>query len=197
MKDCEAIDALVTPYVDGEASHPEAQMVAAHLRACPSCRARVEAEASARHLLRAYAAVSKTLGETPSWRPRAFRLGRPALTVLHPAALAGIAATALALAAVSVRILAPAPISAAGVISDSYCARQHRFAERAGVDEATCTLGCVKAGAEFVLVSADGVYHIRNQDVRGLMVYAGARVDVTGTVKDRLITIERIAASGH
>ncbi len=55
MPSCREIDALVTPYVDGEITAAERAMVEAHLLACPPCRQRAEAEAGARQTLRARA----------------------------------------------------------------------------------------------------------------------------------------------
>jgi anti-sigma factor RsiW len=53
MPSCREIDSLVTPYVDGETTAAERAMVEAHLAACPPCRQRAEAEATARRTLRA------------------------------------------------------------------------------------------------------------------------------------------------
>jgi anti-sigma factor RsiW len=53
MPSCREIDPLVTPYVDGEIAAAERTMVEAHLAACPPCRQRAEAEATARQTLRA------------------------------------------------------------------------------------------------------------------------------------------------
>jgi anti-sigma factor RsiW len=49
--DCTSIDALVTPYVDGELPAPDRQRVDDHVRACPPCRVRVAAEDAARQLV--------------------------------------------------------------------------------------------------------------------------------------------------
>jgi len=51
MPDCSRIDALVTPFVDGELPESETQAVAGHLSACPVCRAKVAAEQSIRALM--------------------------------------------------------------------------------------------------------------------------------------------------
>ena len=50
----------------------ERTRVAAHLRECPACRERVDAEASARQMLHAHAAAART-----TLRPRVLNLGRP------------------------------------------------------------------------------------------------------------------------
>ena len=37
MSSCDAVDALMTPYIDGEASDTERHAVEAHLSTCPTC----------------------------------------------------------------------------------------------------------------------------------------------------------------
>lgn len=51
MPDCLSIDSLVTPYVDGELTGPSRDVVEQHMRACPPCYSRVEAERAVRALL--------------------------------------------------------------------------------------------------------------------------------------------------
>ena len=41
MPNCQAIDHLVTPFVDGELPDAERRRVEEHLRACPPCHSRV------------------------------------------------------------------------------------------------------------------------------------------------------------
>jgi anti-sigma factor RsiW len=52
MQSCREFDALVTPYVDGEATAAERALAEAHLAACPACRHRAAAETAARQTLR-------------------------------------------------------------------------------------------------------------------------------------------------
>ncbi len=52
MSECEHVDAFVTPYVDGEIGDPDRERIERHLRACPPCRRRVQAEGSIHALLR-------------------------------------------------------------------------------------------------------------------------------------------------
>ena len=52
MPSCLEVDALVTPYIDGEASAAERAVVDAHLISCPLCRHRAAVEAAARQTLR-------------------------------------------------------------------------------------------------------------------------------------------------
>jgi anti-sigma factor RsiW len=53
MPSCREFDALVTPYVDGEATAVERALVESHLASCPPCRHRAAAETAARQTLRA------------------------------------------------------------------------------------------------------------------------------------------------
>jgi anti-sigma factor RsiW len=53
MPTCREFDALVTPYIDGEATAAERALVDSHLAACPPCRHRTAAETAARETLRA------------------------------------------------------------------------------------------------------------------------------------------------
>src|SRR6266545_477479 len=49
---CREFDALVTPYVDGEASVAERAVAEAHLAKCPPCRHRAALETAARQTVR-------------------------------------------------------------------------------------------------------------------------------------------------
>lgn len=51
MPSCSAIDPLVTPYVDGELSAADRQLVDQHLSQCAPCRSRVTAEHDVRALI--------------------------------------------------------------------------------------------------------------------------------------------------
>src|SRR3989442_10186700 len=51
MPSCSSIDPLVTPYIDGELSQAERDAMDQHLRACPPCRSRVNAEHAVQQLL--------------------------------------------------------------------------------------------------------------------------------------------------
>lgn len=189
MNDCDAIDTLVTPFVDGELGGAESRMVSAHLRSCSACRVRVEAESTARQLVRCEAAVSHAAGREPDWRPRVYRLGRPAPAVPRTALLTGAAAAVIVAVVLLVR---PAPIAAVGMIGDSQCGEKHRYTA-SNVDNRRCTLNCVARGAEFVLVADNAVYTIRNQDFPELAAFADVRVAISGTLGGQAITISRIA----
>lgn len=66
MSSCTDIDALVTPYVDGELDHGARDTVDAHLQRCAICRARVTAERAACTLVKRRQA-DLTGGCAPAW----------------------------------------------------------------------------------------------------------------------------------
>jgi anti-sigma factor RsiW len=51
MADCRDLDSLLAPYVDGEAQAADSAAVDAHIRRCPPCRDRLEAEQEVREIL--------------------------------------------------------------------------------------------------------------------------------------------------
>src|SRR5258705_12723075 len=53
MPNCQAIDPLVTPYVDRELPDADRQRVDEHLRLCAPCHSRVAAEQAVRDLVQA------------------------------------------------------------------------------------------------------------------------------------------------
>src|ERR1700751_646811 len=53
MHNCDSLDPLVTPFVDGELSDADRRAVEEHLRLCPPCRSRVAAERTVHDLVRA------------------------------------------------------------------------------------------------------------------------------------------------
>lgn len=52
MTSCAELDALITPFVDGEVAGDVCQAIRTHLEGCPACRERVAMEQSARTLIR-------------------------------------------------------------------------------------------------------------------------------------------------
>jgi hypothetical protein len=94
-------------------------------------------------------------------------------------------AAALALSAMG---LLGADASWTGVISDSMCGASH-----GSKPAKQCTLGCVKKGAQYVVVVGDKVYSISNQNAPGLAKYAGDNVKVTGTMSGDSITVKKIS----
>lgn len=187
MMTCRDLDQLITPFVDDECSPADRSGILAHLRQCPECRTRVEAESTARHVLHAHAAIARTMGVSPAWRPRVIRLGKPALPV-HPTLL--IVLTILGAGVIGMW-LRPTPVLAIGVIGDSVCGHRHHPG-RPNADDRECTLGCVRRGAEFVLVTDTQIYRIHNQQLPELTAFANRRVKVEGRVEDGRILVGKM-----
>lgn len=71
MPNCEAIDTLVTPYIDDQLADADRQVVDAHLRACPPCHSRVAAERAVRELLQTRkSALAASCCPSPALRAR-------------------------------------------------------------------------------------------------------------------------------
>jgi hypothetical protein len=189
MMTCQELDALATPFIDGVCSDPERAAVLEHLQQCADCQRRVDAESTARHVLHTHAAVARTMGVSPPWRPRVFRLGQPVL----PVRSAWLILVAI-LGAGSIVWLRPAPVTAVGFIGDSYCRQHHLFTARFNVGDRECTLGCVKRGAEFVLVTETEVYRIHDRQRPDLAALANRRVKVEGTLEDGRLLVASLTA---
>lgn len=188
---CHDVDQLVTQFIDGECAAAERAAVVAHLHACDGCRRRIDAESTAKQVLHAHATVARTMGIAPSWRPRVFRLGRPALPIRARSLSVIGGGAGIALLAVWLRAT---PVVAVGVIGDSSCAHDHRgFTTRFNVGERECTLGCVKLGAEFVLVTDTQIYRIDNQKLPELASLASRRVQIKGKLDGDRIVVRSIS----
>ena len=70
---CGDLDALATPYLDGEAMPIDRKTVEQHLEACPPCRARVAAEGAARTVVRTRRLVLSTARAPADLRARCAR----------------------------------------------------------------------------------------------------------------------------
>ena len=192
---CQDVDRLVTQFIDGECAAAERDALVAHLHACDACRRRVDAESTAKQVLHAHATVARTMGVAPAWRPRVFRLGQPPLPI-RAATLSLVAVVAGA--ALAAGWFRPAPVVAVGVIGDSICAHEHRFTARFNVDDRECTVGCVKVGAEFVLVTGTRIYRLDNQQSPELASFASRRVQIKGKLDgDRIVVASMSAAEAN
>jgi anti-sigma factor RsiW len=67
---CKSLDALVTPYVDGELDPANRAEVDAHLRVCPPCHSRVAAERNVKELLQTRKAVFQQHCAPPALRAK-------------------------------------------------------------------------------------------------------------------------------
>lgn len=85
-----------------------------------------------------------------------------------------------------------------GTISDSSCKAHHEPGGEAGLPDRPndCVLACVRGGSKFVLVTEDKEIHlIAKQDDPALQTHAAAKVTVTGTLANDVLTITNIAAA--
>lgn len=85
-----------------------------------------------------------------------------------------------------------------GTISDSSCNARHEPGGEAGLPDepSDCTLACVRGGSKFVFVTEDEkIYLIARQDDPALPAHAAAKVVVTGTLADTVLTISKIEAA--
>jgi hypothetical protein len=131
------------------------------------------------------------MGVSPSWRPRVFRLGQPALFA-HPAVLLILGFVCLGLVGLWLR---PTPVMAVGVIGDSFCERDHRrYTTMFNASDRQCVLGCVKGGAEFVLVTENRVYRIGNQQLPELSAFANRLVKVEGKIEKSKLLVAKLTA---
>jgi len=96
-------------------------------------------------------------------------------------------------------LVAVAPLAAeqtfTGQISDSLCKAKHEEAaeDQGKMSDHDCTVACVKGGSKYVLLGSDGkVYDIANQDFKDLEKMAGAKVKITGELKNDSISVSKI-----
>lgn len=88
-----------------------------------------------------------------------------------------------------------------GIISDSLCGPSHTGMLRTGsmgADDASCTLKCVEAGSQFVLVESETGKIYRLLDQATPRKLAGRRVRITGEINEavRIIRSERLVPVG-
>ena len=77
-----------------------------------------------------------------------------------------------------------------GTVSDSHCGAKHATP---GDAAAQCVTGCVKGGAQYVLVSGGKVYELDAQDK--FADFAGKSVKVTGELNGMEIKVESVKAA--
>lgn len=109
MHNCQTIDPLVTPYVDGEMPADERAGVDAHLRVCAPCHSRVSAERAVRALIQARKPALQGACAPPALRDTCARLAEDVPRVMPAFAPAvrrrGVRLGPLALAASLVLIV--------------------------------------------------------------------------------------------
>ena len=183
---------IMTAYLDGESTPQETAVIVEHLRTCARCRAEVEAESTGRQVLRWHAAIARTRGEIQPWRPRAYRLGHPTVTLRTSGAVGAIMLLAVLATFFALR---SKTVEAVGFIGDSSCVEHPHASD--DPEAHACTLNCVKKGAQFVLVSGTTVYRIKNQQFPNLGALANVPVTATGTVTADVITLKRVVPARH
>ena len=88
MLNCQSIDQLVTPFIDGELPDADRLAVAAHLSRCPPCHSRVVAEQAVHELIRTRRCAFTTCAPEPL-RSRCAQIARLTATeAARPGALA-------------------------------------------------------------------------------------------------------------
>jgi hypothetical protein len=83
------------------------------------------------------------------------------------------------------------PRSYEGVVTDTHCGAKHSAA--IGDTAAECTIRCMRAGEQFLLVVGDSSYLLEG-DPQALKQAAGRRVKITGTLNGGKISVTSIAA---
>jgi len=104
--------------------------------------------------------------------------------ILHRAVAAMVLFTAV------LALAAGKPQTFTGKVSDAMCGAHHMMA---GASDADCTRACVKQGSKYALVVGDTVYTLEGGDAAMLDKLAGQDATITGTLKDRTITVASVA----
>jgi len=88
----------------------------------------------------------------------------------------------------ALRMASAAPQTFTGTISDSMCKQKHMMP---GKTDAQCIEECVKAGANYVLVSGEKVYTLSAK--KGIIApFAGKKVQVQGELQGASISVTAI-----
>ena len=80
-----------------------------------------------------------------------------------------------------------------GTVSDAMCGAKHAMG-----DAAACTRACVGKGSKYALVVGDKVYTLETSDKAAMATLdkqAGAKVSVTGTLKENTIMVTGVKAA--
>ncbi len=110
MSDCSRIDPLVTPFVDGALHEADRALVEGHVRACPACRSRVDAERSVHDLVGAHRAGLCGLAAPAALRERCRQAPASAAVPAGPAAVSTWRARAVPLALAATLVVALAGV---------------------------------------------------------------------------------------
>jgi|SRR5579871_668904 len=88
-------------------------------------------------------------------------------------------------------LLAAAPQTFTGVITDAMCGKDHAMM---GVKpDSKCVTECVKSGSKYALIVGDNVYELSDQ--KAPEKFAAQKVKVTGTLSGKVIQVQSIVAA--
>jgi len=90
MPDCQRIDALVTPYIDDQLTPADREAVERHVRACPPCYSRVEAERAVHELIHTRRTELSTVCASNMLHMRCAKLARAEAEAAAPAAAGSV-----------------------------------------------------------------------------------------------------------
>jgi len=145
------------------------------------------------------ASSSVSAPRSGSWTDTPVEAGRKVCAIACCSALLiAILGTVSCTAAAQPQSSAPQPVPGAatesyeGMISDARCGAKHS----AAIDKAAtnCTITCVRAGEQFVLIDGDKVY-LLDGDLVALKQVAGQRVRIVGTLNGTKIAVRSVAAA--
>ena len=77
-----------------------------------------------------------------------------------------------------------------GVITDAMCGKDHAMMNVK--PDAKCVTECIKMGSKYALIDGDNVYELNGKIPATL---AAKKVTVTGTLKDKTIEVQSVAAA--
>jgi anti-sigma factor RsiW len=110
MPNCQRIDPLVTPFIDGDLPEPDRRAVEEHLRVCPPCHSRVSAEREVHELIRTRVPALQKTHAPDSLHAKCWEIAR-----MKPEAADGRVRAGMPLPASSMR-LAPYALAASLVL---------------------------------------------------------------------------------
>jgi hypothetical protein len=99
--------------------------------------------------------------------------------------------TLLTLIAGAAMVIAAAPKTYTGVITDSMCGKDHAMMNVK--PDSKCVLECVKAGSKYALIVGDAVYELSDQKTPEK--FAAQKVNVKGTLEGQTIQVQSITAA--
>jgi len=111
MPNCQRIDSLVTPFIDGNLPEPDRREVEEHLRRCPPCHSRVTAEREVHELIRTRVPALQKIQAPDSLHAKCWEIART-----KPEAADNAARAALPLQPASPKRLAPYALAASLVL---------------------------------------------------------------------------------